>query len=66
MWWQTAVSPAFEGLIQRDCLELKTTMFYVSSLGYRVRPCNHRENGGEGWEGRGGGREGKEGGGEEG
>lgn len=41
--------------MQKDCLELKVNLVYVISLGYRVRPCNHRENGGEGWEGRGGG-----------
>lgn len=55
MWWQIPVNPAFEGLMQRDCLELKASLGYLSSLGYRVRLCNHGENGGEGWEGRGGG-----------
>lgn len=66
MWWQTPVIPAFEGLMQRDCLELKTNLVYVSSLGHRVRPCNHRENGGEGWEEEGEEEKGQEGGGEEG
>lgn len=51
MLGQTPVIPAFEGLRQRDCLQLEASLGYIVSsraFWYRVRPCGHRKRREEG------------------
>lgn len=51
MLGQTLINPAFEGLRQRDCLQLEASLGYIVSsrvLWYRVRPCSHRKRREEG------------------
>lgn len=65
MLGQTLIIPAFEGLRQRDCLQLEASLGYIVSsrvLWVRVRPYSHRKRREEGgWEEGGGEEETREG-----